>query len=194
MREPIGAARPVPAEVVLYSRSWADFKISFFALFAKMWHPAGLAPCRSQFDGLSPGMYFRATTSFRPSLWPRIVLVLAFVAMNFFAGASSVMATPVHVPAAEALASEARPANHHMHASHHGNNENAVVDDTAADCPPHRDGSANGANCCAAGCLMLGLPVDLLPSFVSHAEAVFLLPSPQFVASATGAHLRPPRA
>ncbi len=70
----------------------------------------------------------------------------------------------------------------------------AAQGDAKSDCPSHSDGSANGANCCAAGCLMLGLPVDLPPSFASDAGAVFLLPAPQFVASATSAHLRPPRA
>lgn len=141
--------------------------------------------------------FLRVTTRMRPSLWPRLVLVLALVAMNFLVGTNSAMAGLANVPATVDAQGHASAKHHDQHATHHGEATiaaRAARGDAQPDCPSHRDGTANGANCCAVGCLMLGLPVDLPPSFASDAGAVFLLPLPQFVASATSAHLRPPRA
>jgi hypothetical protein len=130
----------------------------------------------------------------RPSLWTRLALVAALVAMNFMAAAGSAMAGSAHAPATLAAQSHASTIHHHQHAAHQGHAVLASSDESTGECPSHRHGKTGDSGCCAAGCLMLGLPADLMPTLASDAGAVFLLPLPQFVASATSAHLRPPRA
>jgi hypothetical protein len=143
----------------------------------------------------------RPTTRLRPSFWSRFLVVLALVAMNFLAGANFPMAGPAfagvgidhghhHGQSGMALAGAKAPGD--VHAAGHG--AMAAQGEPAGDCPSHRHDGANDANCCAAGCLMLGMPADLPMSFETQDEVIFLLPSPQLVASASSAHLRPPRA
>jgi hypothetical protein len=137
---------------------------------------------------------FHDSRNLQPRFLLRLVLVFALAAMTVMAGGSPTVAG---VNQAETLAhGVAAPTQPSNWAVYH----NTYTDDIQSASIPHvfRVTGSNcqqeGENCCAAGCLMLGLPVDLLPTLSPGSRAAFLRPEPRFVASAASAHLRPPRA
>lgn len=138
---------------------------------------------------------FPATINCRPSVWSRLMLVMAFIAMNILAGVGSAMsAAPIaisnHTYSNGMLIGEASTGHHDERVPFESVSETGA-DDATEDCPSHRDG---GSNCCSASCLMLGLPVESFPSIAPEPEAHFIVASPQLAAGLFSANLRPPRA